>query len=126
MIGFGMANIKRKAILAGMMILGLALSGCSYSDGSRAGVVSKFSHKGFVCKSWEGELVMGGMRNQLDQSNINTSVPNVFQFSVTDPKIVPLIQGKLDSGERAVLHYNQEILPPFCNRKTAYVIKDVK
>lgn len=126
MNGIGMANIKREIILAGMMALAISLSGCSYSDGSRAGVVSKFSHKGFICKSWEGELVMGGMRNQLDQSNINSSVPNVFQFSVTDSKIVPHIQGKLDSGERAVLHYNQEILPPFCNRRTAYVIKDVK
>lgn len=121
-----MIGVKRKFILASIIASAFAIGGCTYSDGSRAGVITKFSHKGLFCKSWEGELVMGGFRAQGDAKGFNTSIPNVFQFSVTDPKIVPLVQAKLDTGERAVLHYNQVILLPFCWRRSAYIIKDVK
>lgn len=126
-------------MVAGLAILGLSLGACTYSDGKRAGIITKFSHKGFICKSWEGELVMGGAntQNQFNQfsnnsihnshdGSMNTVSPNVFQFSVTDKAVVDKVQAKLDSGERAVLHYNQEILPPFCWRRTEYVIKDVQ
>ncbi len=113
---------------AGYLIFCLAfsLAGCTYSDGQRAGTVSKFSHKGLVCKSWEGELVMGGVREQTGKdAAFNTTVPNVFMFSVTDKEIVSQVQAKLESGDRAVLHYKQKILPPFCWRRTAYVIDGV-
>ena len=46
------------ALLAGYTALVLNVS---YSDGERAGVLQKFSRKGWVCKTWEGELAMGAL-----------------------------------------------------------------
>jgi hypothetical protein len=126
MLGLKMINAKRKIAIGLIAFSVIGLGGCTFSDGQRAGTISKFSHKGLICKSWEGEMVMGGMRNQDDRNGFNSSVPNVFQFSVTDPQIVPQIEAKLLSGDRAVLHYNQKILPPFCWRRTEYVIKSVQ
>lgn len=52
----------------------------TYSDGERTGVITKFSHKGMLIKTWEGELNMGGF----DQGGVAT----IWAFSVDDPVIV--------------------------------------
>lgn len=104
----------------------LFMAGCNYSEGERAGVVSKISRKGYLCKSWEGELSMLGVQSVTQSGLAVAASSNTFAFSVLDDSIVQKIKTKLDSGERATLQYEQKIIPPFCWRETEYVIVGVR
>ena len=108
-----------------MLILAfLPLTGCGdfvYSSGNRAGTVTKFSHKGFFCKTWEGELLMGGMK-QTQEGNLQA---NVFQFSVVDPEIVKQVSVALENGQRVSLVYEQVLIPWVCDQETGYRITAV-
>ncbi|MEO8201838.1 MAG: hypothetical protein ABI679_15010, partial [Gemmatimonadota bacterium] len=68
----------------------------SYSSGDRSGILQKFSHKGWVCKSWEGELAM---------TTVPGVAPTLWEFSVRDPATAEKIRGAI--GQRVALHYNE-------------------
>lgn len=97
----------------------LLLTGClDYSDGVKAGTVTQFSHKGYFCKTWEGQLLMGGLRKETQRtsdgkSTFDTMVANTMDFTVEDPALVPVIQAALESGDRVQLAYHQEVAT-FC------------
>ncbi len=96
----------------------LVLSACmpNYSDGTRAGVVTKLSHKGLIFKSWEGELQMGGLAVG--------GVPNTFRFNA-DEAAVEKLQAAMVSGQRVELAYHQYALSP-PSIDSDYVVTDVK
>lgn len=88
----------------------------SYSSGDRAGYVQKFSKKGWLCKTWEGELAMVTMPGTLSEK---------FLFSVTDPAVAAKINQSL--GKRVDLTYEQHIgVPSSCFAETEYFVKDVR
>jgi hypothetical protein len=88
----------------------------SYSQGERAGYVQKFSRKGWVCKTWEGELAM---------VNIPGSLTEKFQFSVRDDKIADYINASL--GKRVALSYEQHVgIPTTCFGETQYFVTAVR
>jgi hypothetical protein len=93
----------------------LALS-VSYSSGERAGYVQKFSRKGWVCKTWEGELAM---------VNLPGTVAEVFAFTVRDEAVAARINGMV--GQRVALSYEQHLgLPTSCFGETSYFVVNVK
>ena len=67
------------SILGALLLIGLYTAFMlwwSYSEGERAGVLQKFSKRGWICKTHEGELAMyvvGGV------------APQIWNFSVRDP-----------------------------------------
>jgi hypothetical protein len=88
----------------------------AYSDGFRTGYVQKISKKGWVCKSWEGELAM---------SPIPGSVPQIFQFSVRDGKVADAIESH--SGHQVTLTFEQHKgVPTSCFGDTEYFVTGVK
>ncbi len=88
----------------------------SYSSGERAGYVQKFSRKGWVCKTWEGELAMVAVPG---------SMPEKFYFTVRNDSVAALINQSL--GKRVALHYNQHKgVPTSCFGETEYFVSDVK
>jgi len=88
----------------------------SYSSGERAGYVQKFSRKGWVCKTWEGELAMVAVPG---------STPEKFYFTVRSDSVAGLINQSL--GKRVALHYNQHKgVPTSCFGETEYFVSDVK
>lgn len=106
----------------------LYVVGCGmidYSDGDRAGVVTKLSHKGIFCKTWEGELLMGGLMQGSNDVTIGT---NQFYFSVKDENVIKQIQEKMITGEHVVLTYKQTMFrfPFSCIQQTNYLITGVK
>jgi hypothetical protein len=115
-------------ILIAISLLLLTACAPNYSDGSRVGVVNKLSHKGLIFKSWEGEMVMGGMRQQSNtDSDGNTSssmVANVFAFNV-DPDMVDQVQAAQRSGRPVELVYHQWLLHPL-TIENSHVIIEVK
>jgi hypothetical protein len=88
----------------------------TYADGSRAGYVQKFSNKGFVCKTWEGELSMANGPNMM---------PELFKFSVRDDKVAKEIESM--SGRQVKLSYEQHLgVPTKCFGETEYYVNKVE
>jgi hypothetical protein len=93
----------------------------SYSEGDRAGVVSKFSEKGFVLKTHEGELNVGA---QGDVGNMAV-VPWSFSVANNDPEIIKKLSDSMLSGKRVRLHYEQKYLKYFWLGDTEYYVTKV-
>lgn len=92
---------------------GFAVWNYNYSEGERAGVVQKFSKKGWVCKTWEGELNMVVLPGGL---------PEKFFFTVWDDAAVTNINRNI--GKRVSLHYTEKVgLPTSCFGETRYYVK---
>lgn len=90
--------------------------GWSYADGDRPGFVQKISRKGWLCKTWEGELAM---------SNVPGSMPQLFIFSVRDDSIAQRINQL--AGKRVSLHYEQHKgVPTSCFGETEYFVTSVR
>ena len=88
----------------------------SYSSGERAGYVQKFSKKGWVCKTWEGEMAMVTMPGTLSEK---------FPFTVRDDGVDAAINKVL--GKRVALHYEQHRwLPSSCFGETEYFVTGVQ
>lgn len=116
-----MTKTKRFALVAGaiLIILGVLFSAYtwlaltwSYSDGQRAGYVQKFSRKGWICKTWEGELLL---------TTLPGVVPEKFEFTVRDDAVAAQLAA--DAGRRVVLSYSQHKgVPGACFGDTEYYI----
>ena len=88
----------------------------SYSDGSRAGYIQKFSHKGWICKTNEGELAM---------TTVPGVAPVLWAFSVWDDKVASQLPQAM--GKRLVLHYKEyRYLPTTCFGETAYFVDRIE
>ncbi len=87
----------------------------AYSDGERAGVLQKFSRKGWICKTQEGELA---------QFVVAGVSPQIWQFSVRDPAVAAQLDKAV--GERVQLHYTEHRgLPSECFAETSYFVDRV-
>ena len=88
----------------------------TYSSGDRAGYVQKFSHKGWVCKTWEGELSM---------VNIAGAAQERWAFSVRDDSIAKAITSQM--GNRVSLTYEEKRgIPTSCFGETDYFVTGVR
>lgn len=88
----------------------------SYSSGERAGWVQKLSRKGYLCKTWEGEMALVSLPG---------SMPEKFIFTVWDDKAAEKVNAVM--GKRVSLSYEEHIwLPGSCFGDTGYFVKDVK
>ncbi len=87
----------------------------SYSSGERAGWVQKFSHKGWICKTWEGEMAMVSMPGATTEK---------FFFTVRNDAVAEQINKLM--GRRVTLHYEQKIgLPTSCFGETRHFVTRV-
>ena len=88
----------------------------SYSKGERAGYVQKFSQKGWLCKTWEGELAM---------VNLPGAMTEIFRFSVRNDSIANLLEKNV--GKRVSVSYEQHRgVPSSCFAETEYYITNVR
>ncbi|WP_019989474.1 hypothetical protein [Rudanella lutea] len=97
------------------------LTGWSYSDGERAGTVSKFSRRGYVFKTYEGVLNVGGFSGET-----GSLTPQYFDFSVKDEAVGAKITEAVKTGQRVTLHYEEKILRLPWNGDTKYYITAVE
>ncbi len=88
----------------------------TYSSGNRVGFVQKLSNKGWVCKTWEGELQL---------SSIPGSAPVLFQFTVRDDNVAKAIEAVM--GRQVELQYRETPhIPLSCFGETTYFVEGVK
>ena len=102
--------------IAGFAVWTWATLRFAYSSGERAGYVQKFSRKGWVCKTWEGEIAM---------ANLPGTMPQIFNFSVRDAAVAEQINKSL--GQRVRIHYEQHKgIPTDCFGETEYFVTKVE
>ena len=87
----------------------------SYSEGERAGYLQKFSKKGWLCKTWEGEILLSSMPG---------AIPERFAFAVRDESLVKPLQSSM--GQRVQISYEQHKgVPTSCCGETEYFVETV-
>jgi len=88
----------------------------AFADGERAGWVQKMSRKGYLCKTWEGEMAMVSLPG---------SVPEKFLFTVRDETVAQQVNQAI--GRRVSLYYEEHVgLPTSCFGETGHFVKGVK
>lgn len=120
-----MTLLKRVALYsAGLLVVAIAGFAAyiwitlhwSYSEGERAGFVQKISKRGWVCKTWEGELSMVSLPG---------AAPEKFYFTVRDDAVAARINQLV--GQRVALTYEQHTnVPTSCFGDTEYFIISAK
>ena len=113
--------LKKLWIFLGLVVLVVALWTAftltwSYASGERAGYVQKFSKKGWVCKTWEGELVM---------TKVPGIAPTMWNFTVRKESTAR--QLNLGLGRRVILYYQEHRgLPGTCFGETPYFVDSAR
>jgi hypothetical protein len=103
------------ALIALFALYLLAAWNWSYSSGDRAGWVQKISHKGWICKTWEGELALVSLPG---------SAVEKFYFTVHDDAVAAQITNVI--GKRVSLHYEEKVgLPTSCFGDTRHFVTKV-
>lgn len=110
------ALILMLVLIGGAVLYTAAVLNFAYSSGERAGYVLKLSRKGWVCKTWEGELQMLAIPGAL---------PEKFHFTVPDEKVAEQINQVL--GKQVTLHYDEHVgIPSTCFGDTGYYVTGVE
>jgi len=87
----------------------------SYSDGDRAGYLQKISRKGWLCKTYEGELAM---------TTVPGTAPVIWAFTVRDEAVAARMNALL--SKKVILHYRElRYLPTDCFGETPYFVDGV-
>ncbi len=88
----------------------------SYSEGQRAGYLQKFSKKGWLCKTWEGDLAL---------STVPGVAPTIWNFTVRKESTARQIN--LALGRRVLLYYQEHRgVPTSCFGDTSYFVDSVR
>jgi hypothetical protein len=118
---------KRNKVLIALLILLLVPAviialwiwvtlGYTYATGDRAGYVQKISKKGWVCKTWEGELAM---------ANLPGTMPQIFAFTVRNDSVARLLEKNI--GKQVSITYEQHRgIPTTCFGETEYFVTGVQ
>jgi len=113
LIVFGVVVVIPAALLAAWTAIAL---NWSYSHGERAGYIQKFSQKGWICKTWEGQIAM---------VNVPGANQERFDFSVRDDSVAAQITRLM--GSRVAISYEQHRgVPTTCFGETDYFVTAVK
>ncbi|MEO7496442.1 MAG: hypothetical protein ABIT83_03635 [Massilia sp.] len=103
------------AVLLGFAVYVWFTLSWSYSEGERAGYLQKFSKKGWICKTWEGEILLSSMPG---------AIPERFAFSVRDDKVAKDLLSAM--GTRVQLSYAQHKgVPSQCFGESEYFVEKV-
>jgi hypothetical protein len=88
----------------------------NYSEGERAGFMQKLSKKGWLCKTWEGELSLVALPG---------AAPEKFLFTVRDDAVADKIN-KLVGQRVSLVYAEHKGIPSSCFGDTPYFVEDVK
>jgi hypothetical protein len=117
-------KIKITAWLIGIFLVMVALFALyvwvvlnwSYSKGERAGYIQKFSKRGWLCKTWEGEMSV---------VTAPGSLPEKFNFSLRDDALAAKINNSV--GKRVSITYEEHVgVPTACFGDTEFYVTDIK
>ena len=113
LIVLGVVVVIPAALLAAWTAIAL---NWSYSEGNRAGYIQKFSQKGWLCKTWEGQIAM---------VNVPGTNQERFDFSVRDDSVAAQIT-RLMGSRVAITYQEHRGVPTTCFGETDYFVTGVK
>jgi hypothetical protein len=123
--------MRKFILLLTLVVVGFAIYAAfilyyPYSEGTRTGVLQKLSNKGYVIKTWEGELQMRGIMTPQDANQMNMG-GNIWQFSVGrgEDAVIQSLQAAEAKGSRVTLHYTQYSRQFSWRGETVYFINKV-
>jgi hypothetical protein len=103
--------------IAGVSLWSWLTLSWAYSEGTRSGLLQKFSHRGWLCKTQEGDLVLA----QFPGAGVT---PQIWQFSVRDPAVSAQLERVVGAVVR--LHYTEHPgVPSTCFADTRYFVDRV-
>jgi hypothetical protein len=110
-------------LLAVLILLAVLVAGYtafvlsySYSSGDRAGMLQKFSRKGWICKTWEGELAM---------TTVPGVAPVLWPFTVRDERVAEQVRQAL--GRWVIVNYAEHRgVPTTCFGDTPYFVDSIR
>jgi hypothetical protein len=106
------------AVLVTGLLIYYFICGLAYREGSRSGILIKVSKKGYVFKTYEGEMNIGGF----DQGAGTILPSSIFKFSAADRKTYEKLETL--QGKKIVVHYKQVIKNFFWQGDTEYFVQD--
>jgi hypothetical protein len=92
----------------------------TYSDGNRTGLLQKFSYKGNLFKTYEGELVLSSIIG----NNVSPMSSEKFYFSVADDNVAKKLMNF--EGQKVVLHYQEKNGTLFWRGDTRYIVDSIR
>jgi hypothetical protein len=92
----------------------------TYSEGYRAGLLQKFSSKGNLFKTYEGEMILSSVSSNKDVAIASEK----FLFSLSNKSLVR--QFDTLQGENVIVHYKQKNAVVFWRGDSAYLVDSVK
>ncbi len=113
--------IKVLAVVIVFAAIALWAASWTYSEGTRAGQLIKFSKKGVIFKTYEGELNMGGLRTGDAKDGLEG---NLWNFSVLDESVITDLENA--EGKRVKLSYKQRYKAFVWQGETDYFIVKVE
>lgn len=113
--------LKVLGVVIVFLLLMLWVFSWTYSEGTRAGQLIKFSEKGVVFKTYEGELNMGGLRTGDAKDGLEG---NLWQFSVLDEEVVKNLENA--QGKRVKLTYKERYKAMAWQGDTNYFIVKIE
>lgn len=118
--GFGRRHWGKLTLLTlfGVPVMGLAIwavvaMSYTYSSGTRTGYVQKISRKGWLCKTWEGELAM---------ATAPGVSPQIFTFTIRNDSLAAAIEHDMGKGRVAVQYDEHRGVPTSCLGDTPYFV----
>ncbi len=113
-------------VLIGMVLVALLLftsCGPNYSNGTRTGVITKLSNKGLCCKTWEGQMNLGGMVRDGDGG----AVANTWEFTIetSSADMINEINRAASEGRRVSLTYHEWFKRPVFRTDTGYMVTGI-
>jgi hypothetical protein len=115
------------AICALIGLWGVAAYHWTYSEGYRVGNLIKFSHKGYIFKTWEGQIDLGFLAPSTDEG-ASPVATRLWDFSVrnVDDKVIQEIDKALSRNGRVKLHYEEKLWQVFLWGDTKYFVTKVE
>jgi hypothetical protein len=107
-----------------MMCAAFSAKADCYSEGVRSGTVQKFSSKGLINKSWEGEMVQEGVR--VKAKGQGAGVTNIWKFSVLKPEVAKKLNDAIFNGGEVTVKYCQSAFVNPLAQDTPYEVTDVR
>jgi hypothetical protein len=99
--------------LAGLAIWAVVAMSYTYSSGTRTGYVQKISKKGWLCKTWEGELAM---------ATAPGVSPQIFTFTIRNDSLAGALELDMGKGRVAVQYNEHRGVPTSCLGDTPYFV----
>lgn len=119
--------MKKKIVIWIILIAAVMLTalvywkfGFTYSDGYRAGLLQKFSRKGAIFKTYEGEIIL----SSVESTERTALASEKFFFSVTDETVAKKMEQI--QGEHVIVHYKQKNAALIWRGDSRYIVDSVR